>query len=293
MERVYKDKRYIALFVLPGFLLFVTVLFVPIIQSFITSFYQWNGLSKRVFIGLQNYMDLTTDDVFLSALKNNLIILIMSFAINLTAGMFFAYVISRKVKGSSIFRTFYFLPVVISAAVTGLLWKFVFDVNLGIFNNIFNSLGFKALANIDLLSDNRTALFMVSLVSIWQWLGYFIILFLAGISGIPEEMFESAKLDGAGELSMLRHIVIPMITPVLKICSVFICTGALKTFDIIYVMTGGGPAHATEVIATKLYTDAFQKMQFGYGSAISTIMLILSIGLTMGINRKSLSISGL
>jgi raffinose/stachyose/melibiose transport system permease protein len=293
MEKVYKDKRYIALFVLPGFILYITILFVPIIQSFITSFYQWDGLSQRVFIGFQNYVDLMTDDVFVLALKNNLIILIMSFSINLTIGVFFAYVISRKIKGSGLFRTFYFLPVVISAAVTGLLWKFILDVNIGIFNNIFSALGLQSLANIDLLSDNRTALIMVSLISIWQWLGYFIILLLAGISGIPDEMFESAKLDGAGEFSILCNIVLPMITPVLKICSVFICTGALKTFDIIYTMTGGGPAHATEVIATKLYTDAFQKMQFGYGSAISTIMLNLSIGITMGINRKSLSVSGL
>lgn len=291
MEKIYRSKRYIALFILPGLLLYVTILFIPIIQSIFLSFYKWDGMSQGLFIGFKNYINLMHDNIFLLALKNNFIILIMSFVVNLTVPVFFAYVISRSVKGSKIFRTLFFLPVVISSAVVGLLWGFVFDVRIGIVHGILGALGLNSLAQFDLLGNTNTVIYVVGLVAIWQWLGYFMILFLAGINGVPEEMYESAKLDGAGEFVIFRKIVLPMITPIIKVSCIFICTGALKTFDIIYVMTGGGPIHASEVIATNLFDDAFHQMLFGYSCAISTVMLIISIGLTLIINRKSMLVS--
>lgn len=282
----YSNKKYIALFVLPAFLIFVTVMFLPILQSVNISFYRWNGLGKKAFIGFENYKLLFQDETFLLSMINTTVLVTLSLILSISFGLFVAYILSKGIKGSNLFRTAFFIPAVISSVVIGLLWGFIYKVDFGLINSLLKIVGLDVLTR-DWLGDRATVMVAISIAIIWQYLGYYIMLLLAGMNGISEEIFEAAKIDGASQTNIFFSIVIPLVKPIIRICVVFIVTGGLKCFDEVFVMSGGGPAHASEVISTIIYREAFLNLKFGYASSISTVLLVLSFGITGIINKKS------
>jgi raffinose/stachyose/melibiose transport system permease protein len=191
-----------------------------------------------------------------------------------------AFVLSKKKRFNKFFRNAYFIPVVISAAAVGLLWKFIYHPNMGILNALLRTIGLDSLTE-NWLAEPGFALYAVIISVSWQWFGYHMVIFLTGLTSIPESIFESAEIDGAIGFKKIRYIVMPLLKPFLKISMVLIVTSSIKAFDNIYVLTGGGPAQASTVLALQMYERAFTQMKYGYGSAISVVLLVLNILLTL------------
>lgn len=284
MNVILQNKKTIVLFLLPALLLYTGVVIFSIIEAAYYSFFSWNALSPKVFIGFDNYIRmLTKDGLFVSSLLNILFILAFSVIFQQLAGFVWAVLLSGKVRGKAAFRNIFFAPAVISSVAIGLMWTFIFHPNIGLINTLLEAVGLESWTRM-WLQDKHTALWAVSFVTSWQYAGYSMILFLAAIQNIPSSIFESAKIDGAGSWTIIRRITLPLIKPMIKVNTILICIGSLKFFDLVYAMTGGGPAHRTEVLASYIYTRSFQNFEYGYGNAMSIVLLLVCIGFTVAAN---------
>lgn len=284
MNVILQNKKTIVLFLLPALLLYTGIVIFSIVEAFYYSFFSWNALSPKVFIGFDNYIRmLTKDGLFVSSLLNILFILAFSVVFQQLAGFVWAVLLSGKVRGKAAFRNIFFAPAVISSVAIGLMWTFIFHPNIGLINTLLEAVGLESWTRL-WLQDKHTALWAVSFVTSWQYAGYSMILFLAAIQNIPSSIFESAKIDGAGSWTIIRRITLPLIKPMIKVNTILICIGSLKFFDLVYAMTGGGPAHRTEVLASYIYTRSFQNFEYGYGNAMSIVLLLVCIGFTLAAN---------
>jgi len=271
----------IFLFITPAIVIYALVIPYPIIKSIIYSFYKWDIVGSLKFTGLRNFNRLFTQDYFFyTALNNTFIFTIGSIILQIPLAFILAFVLSKKKRFNKFFRNAYFIPVVISAAAVGLLWKFIYHPNMGILNALLRTIGLDSLTE-NWLAEPGFALYAVIISVSWQWFGYHMVIFLTGLTSIPESIFESAEIDGAIGFKKIRYIVMPLLKPFLKISMVLIVTSSIKAFDNIYVLTGGGPAQASTVLALQMYERAFTQMKYGYGSAISVVLLVLNILLTL------------
>lgn len=274
MDKMLGRKRYIAVFVLPALLIFLGFTIAPLITSGVYSLFEYDGIGKMSFIGIQNYIEaLTADAYFLGAVKNSWILAAASVFIQLPLALLLALVLAKGVKGEVFFRTIYFVPVVISSMVIGQLWMKIFHSEYGLLN-IFLSLFTNEKVEFSWLTNPSTAFLCAVVPSVWQYIGYHMLIFYAGIKSISQDYYEAAKIDGANNIQAAFKITIPLLAPVLKTCMIFALTGSLKAFDLIYVMTGGGPNHVSEVPATLMYTNLFRKGLYGYGSAQAFFIVI-------------------
>jgi len=283
MMEKYFSKRSIFLvllvFLIPLTLAYVLFRFYPLVSIVYYSLFRWDGVSTPVFIGFKNYIELLGDNVFWSALKNNFLLAIASIAIEIPLGLILAYLlIIEPVKGKSFFRVTYFTPMLMPSAAIGLLFTLLYDPTYGPINRFLRSVGLSFFAR-EWLADPTIALWSVILVIIWQWVGWYFILNLAAISSIPSEIFESAFIDGASRWTILKEIVIPMIKSELLMQITLALTGSLMYFDLVWIMTQGGPIHATELVSTWLYKQAFVYSRFGYASAIATVTTIITLAI--------------
>jgi raffinose/stachyose/melibiose transport system permease protein len=276
-----RNKMLIFLFITPAIVIYALVIPYPIIKSIIYSFYKWDIVGSLKFTGLRNFNRLFTQDYFFyTALNNTFIFTIGSIILQIPLAFILAFVLSKKKRFNKFFRNAYFIPVVISAADVGLLWKFIYHPNMGILNALLRTIGLDSLTE-NWLAEPGFALYAVIISVSWQWFGYHMVIFLTGLTSIPESIFESAEIDGAIGFKKIRYIVMPLLKPFLKISMVLIVTSSIKAFDNIYVLTGGGPAQASTVLALQMYERAFTQMKYGYGSAISVVLLVLNILLTL------------
>ena len=243
-----------------------------------------NLLTPGKFVGLKNYARLLKDTTFLRALRNNIFLVIGSLAAHMGLGLFFANAIFQKVKGSKFFQSVFFLPSVICGVAVGLIWTFVYHGNYGQLNAFLKLIGQGDLQQV-WLSNKNLALICIIVVVMWQWVGYHVVIQLAAMRNIPQELYEAAQLDGASEWQQFKNITVPLIRPILKVDAVLIITGALKYYDLVAVMTNGGPNHATEVMSTYMYYEAFNVLKFGYSSAIGVVLLILCMSAVMLTNK--------
>lgn len=274
MDRILGKKRYIAVFILPTLLIFLGFVVVPLITTGIYSLFDYDGIGKMDFLGLGNYIKLFTEDrYFPNALKNSFILAGASIFIQLPISFVLALILSRGVKGEKFFRTVYFIPVVISSMVIGQLWMRIFRSDYGLLNIIIRALGPKDF-EYSWLSEPKTAFLATVVPAVWQYIGYHMLIFYAGIKSISPDYYEAAQIDGASKLMTTFKITIPLLAPVIKTCLVFSLTGSLRSFDLIYVMTGGGPNHASEVPATLMYNNLFRKSLYGYGSAQAFFIVV-------------------
>lgn len=276
MNRLYKNKLAIVLFLLPALILFIGIIIVPIVMSAYYSLQDWNGFTQMKFIGFNNYIELFTNKAvnFPQALLNAIFFAVVSVGIQLPFSLFIALLLARGRRGSRFFLSVYFIPVIMSTVVIGQLWLKIYNPDYGILNVALNSLGLESWTRI-WLGDRTTALVSTFIPILWQYTGYHMLLMYASIKSVPLEIQEAALIDGASEWQINRKIIIPLIKPVLKVCAIISVTGSLKVFDLIYILTNGGPAHATEVPSTLLVQMLFLQNRYGFGSAIAILLIFL------------------
>lgn len=277
MEKVLSNKKVILLFILPALVLYCLIIPFPVISSIYYGFTKWNVVGNMSFIGLQNYIRLLSEDVlFLNNIKNTFVFLIASIILQQPAAFFFSIMLTKGIRVEKLFRNIYFMPVVFSGVSVSLMWYFIYHPEIGIINNIIRLFGNEGF-NFAWLGEEKTALLAVTIALAWQYIGYHMTIYISGISGISNEIFEAARIDGANEWQVIKNIIYPMLMPVIQVSMVLITTSSLKAFDYIFIMTYGGPDHASEVIAFHMYNKAFVQLDYGYGSAISTVLLVLCI----------------
>ena len=282
MKRIYSHKFYIVLFLLPALILFCGVLIAPIAMSAYYSFFNWNGIGAKTFIGLANYKELFTSNAigFMKALRNSLLLAALSVFLQLPLALGLALLLGKKIKGERVFLSVYFMPVLISTVVIGQLWLKIYNPDYGILNVLLRAVGLGKWAKI-WLGDTKTALGAVFIPTLWQYVGYHMLLLYAGVKSVPVELREAAMLDGATDAQINRFVVLPYIKPIIRISVIFAITGSLKSFDLIYVLTNGGPLHSTEVPSTLMINMLFLRNRYGMGSTIAVLLIILCFGFAL------------
>ena len=285
MKKLYSNKLHIFIFLLPALILFCGILIAPIVMSTYYSFFDWNGIGAKTFIGFANYHDLFTSNAigFIKALRNSLLLAALSVGLQLPLALGLALALGRGIKGERAFLSIYFMPVLISTVVIGQLWLKIYNPDYGILNVLLRSLGLDNLAQI-WLGKKETALGAVFVPTLWQYVGYHMLLLYAGVKSVPQELREAAMLDGASDHQVNRYIVLPYIKPIIRISVIFAITGSLKSFDLIYVLTNGGPFHSTEVPSTLMINMLFLRNRYGMGSAIAVVLILLCFGFALLIN---------
>lgn len=274
MEKMLGKKRHIAVFVLPALILFIAFSIIPLITSGIYSLFEYDGIGTMKFIGFNNYIRMFTGDrYFPQAVLNSMILVGASLLIQLPISLGLAMLLAKGVKGEKYFRTIYFLPVVISSMVIGQLWIKIFHSEYGLLNMLISTFTGQA-SEYSWLSNPDTAFLSTVVPAVWQYIGYHMLIFYAGIKSISPDYYEAAMIDGANRWQTNIKITIPLLAPVIKTCSIFAITGSLRAFDLIYVMTGGGPNHASDVPATLMYNNLFRRSLYGYGSAQAFFIVV-------------------
>lgn len=283
----YRTRRKLNayLFVIPAYIFFVALIAIPFFRALGISMTEWAGYDTPRFIGLRNFENLFQDRIFWLALRHTFAFTVATTLLQTILPLLIAVLINAGWRGSTFFRTALFIPVIISFVVSGLLWRMIYDANFGVLNGILTSIGLGHLARA-WLALPETAMPAIIFVSLWQSLGFYMLIFFAGLQSIPLELYESAGLDGANGWQKLRHITVPMLWPVTSVVVVINIIGGIKVFDIIYVMTQGGPNRATEVLGTYLYVTAFGASgggspSMGYAAAIGVVILLLAMAGTI------------
>ena len=282
MQRMYSKKVYILLFLLPALILFCGVLIAPIGASAYFSLFDWNGFGAKVFVGFNNYKELFTSNAigFMKALRNSLLLAALSVFLQLPLALGLALTLGKKIKGERLFLSVYFMPVLISTVVIGQLWLKIYNPDYGLLNVFLRAIGLESWAKI-WLGTKETALGSVFVPTLWQYVGYHMLLLYAGVKSVPPELREAAMLDGATDAQVNRYIVLPYIKPIIRISVIFAVTGSLKSFDLIYVLTNGGPMHATEVPSTLMINMLFLRNRYGMGSTIAVMLIVLCFGFAL------------
>ena len=279
------------LFVLPIALFFAVFVAFPFLRSFYLSLTEWSGFTSPRFIGLRNFQSLADDPVFWKALQTTLIYTAATTILQTTLPMLLAVFVNVGWRGGVVFRTLLFIPVIVSFVVTALLWQLIYDPNFGTLNQVLRAVGLDALAH-PWLADPTTVVPAIMLVSLWQSLGFYMLIFLAGLQGIDPNLYEAARIDGAGARQEFLKITVPMLRTVTAVVVLLNLINGFNTFDVIYVMTGGGPNRASEVLGTYLYKLAFgtesgATPSFGYATAISMVVFALCVVAAVGQLRMS------
>ncbi len=272
-----------AVFLSPVLLILLVFIIYPIVSTFQTSLFDWNGIAtNKAYIGLQNWRDLLNNFSFWSAFKNNVILMVCSILIQIPIAIALATFLDAGGRRTNIFKIVWFLPLLMSSVAIGFLFSYALATNDGIISSISVLLGG---GKVDLLGRAPQALFAVIGVIAWQFIPFYMVYFLAGYSNISTDVYEATVIDGATRAQYFRHVAIPMLLPVIRTACVLSLIGSLKYFDLIYVMTGGGPGTATELMATYMYKLSFQHFQMGYGSTAAAGMFILVTSIALIIQR--------
>lgn len=276
MNKVRKNKVAILIFMLPATILFTAIIILPIFMSAYYSLLEWNGFTEGTFVGFQNYIELFTNPSvgFGKTMANAFIFAGLSVFIQLPLALLLALTIGKGIKGERFFMAVFFIPVLLSTTVIGQLWSKIYNPQYGIVNTFLRAVGLEQWCR-TWLGDKNTALFACFIPMLWQYVGYHMLLMYAGIKSLPQDVKEAAMIDGASQWQMNWHVIIPMIKPVIRMCVIFAVTGSLKAFDLIYVLTNGGPSHASEVPSTQMISMIFTRGRYGFGSSIAMFIIFL------------------
>jgi raffinose/stachyose/melibiose transport system permease protein len=281
MTSKIKQGLVIGGFLAPALLIYGIFVLYSIVMTFYYSLFDWSGIDNSFeFIGLQNYIELLRDEVFWASLKNNSLLVFSSLLTQLPLGLIMALLLFSPIKGMRFFRSVYFMPFLMSTVAIGILFTFMYDGNFGIVNRILGLLGLESLQRA-WLGDEDTAIWAVIATICWQYAPFYMVLFRAAIVGIPEELYEAAMIDGANSRQRFFKITLPLLMPTIVTSSILSIIGSLKYFDLIYVMTGGGPNNSTELMATYMYEETFTNFNMGYGSSISFSMFLIAFVITV------------
>ena len=267
----------------PALILFMIFIAYPLANTLISSFYDYGITSRnRTFIGLGNFLKLFGDEVFWLSLRNNLIVLLGSVVFQIGIGLVLAAVFNRGISRgwSTLARTIVFAPMVMSSVAVGLLWQVVFNPSIGALDSVLNALKLPT-PILGWLGDPNLAIGCILFVACWQYTGFMMVILLAGMQAVPTELYEAATLDGANEVQSFFYITIPAIRNVMIAALLITMIGSFKAFDLVYVLTLGGPAHASEVLGTYLYKNAFNLNRMGYASSIAVVLLMFTVTLSI------------
>lgn len=290
MTREKRRKLIGLLFVLPGLISYFAWTLYPIFKSFIMSLFEWNinPAIPNKFIGLANYFELFQDPKFYTALKNTVLYTVVTVPGQMILGFLVAILLNRKMKGQTLFRLLYYLPVVTSWVIVSILFQYLFAARGGLVNFLLKDILHIIPKNIAWLSNPKTAMIPIYTLGIWKGIGWSMLIFLAGLQGIPKEIYEAASLDGANSWKKSIKITIPLMVPTIVFELVMLTIGGFNVFLSVYVMTGGGPMGSTEVLSSYMFKEAFDYFHFGYGAAISVIFFLIVFTISQ-LQRKLLS----
>lgn len=278
IKKKYNIPGY--LFILPSILFFVFYILYPIVFVGWSSVYDWSTLKNMTFVGVENYTKIFRDKVFWTTMKNSLYWIITTVPIQAALGFFLAYIVEERLrKGKGIFRTVFFLPVATSVAVVAIVWGKMLQPYQGIITHYLSEIGLKGQMNI--LGMPKSAIFGCIIANIWEWTGWSMIMYVAGMSQIPDDMKEAAKIDGATRWKEIRYIYFPSLASTHKSLLMLGIIGSLQTFGLIYTMTGGGPNHASEMPGTYIFQMGFTNQKMGYASALSMVTLLFALIMTV------------
>ena len=263
---------------LPAFILYSFVFIYPMISVFHMSFFSWNGIpsSPMEYVGLKNFISLFSSAKFGLAIRNVFIFIASGFLLILPVSFFLANVIQSKMHGRRFLKTSYFMPQVISRTAIALMWYFLLYPEGGPIDSLLNMLGITGV-NVNFLGNKTYAIYAITVINAWTYAGFNMLIFSAGLTAVPEELYEAAKVDGVNSFQKMWHITIPMLRSSFQLFSLNCVVGSITTFEMVYVTTGGGPGSASEVFGTLLYKNAFTYNNYGYSNAIGTFLIISSI----------------
>lgn len=270
---------------LPAFAIFVTLILYPTAQTVYLSLTSWDGISKhKTFVGLANYREVFRDPVALTALRHNVIWIVLGTLAPLAIGLLLAILVFSTKRFAKTFTAIFFIPQVIPPVVVGLLFEWIYDPNYGLLDRLLTDVGLRHFAKA-WLSDPRLAVYAVVGAAVWVDMAFAFVVYLAGLQNVDSSLVEAALVDGANSLQRVRHILVPQLSSVTTLISVVLLIRAFDSFDLTWIMTQGGPAHGTELVATYAYDRTFNADQVGYGAALSTLITVVMLVVSLGVVR--------
>ena len=282
--RITAKWATIILFVLPALLLYVVFVLFPIVQAALYSLFKWNGLEPLTnFIGLQNYITAFANATFRTAVSNNVLIIVLSLVIQIPFSLALAVLLNRRFPGRAVFRLLFFLPYVLSEAITGIVFSRMLQPG-ALVDSTLVQVGLGGLVQ-DWLGDSTIVMVTLFVIVSWKYFGFHMILLMAGLQGIPHEITEAALIDGAGPWQAFRRVTLPLLGPTLRVSVFLSMIGALQLFDMVWVMTGGGPLNASNTMAIAMFKAGFRSTQMGYGSALAVIIFLFGLVLALAYQR--------
>ena len=274
---VIRNKKAFFAFLLPGLLFYIFTVFYPIVESIRLSFMEWGGIGDKVFVGLDNYVKMFHDPVFYTAFINNLIYLLIVVGMQLSIGLFFAILLTYMTKYVTLVKTLYYVPCIITTVAITQLFRSMYSVEpMGLLTQFLEAVGLGGMVT-SWLADVGTVLAAVSIPEGWRFTGMYMVIFYAALVSLDPSVYEAAKVDGASEMQILFKIKLPLIKDIILLTLTMCLTGALRGFDIPFLLTSGGPGNASELMSTYMYKKAFSSNQYGYGSALAVFIIIESI----------------
>jgi raffinose/stachyose/melibiose transport system permease protein len=272
-----RDRLTAWAFLLPALLVYAAFVLWPIVQSVRFSLLRWNVVGETTFCGWDNYVWLLHDAVFWRALWHNLLLAAVSLAVQLPIAVGLAVLLSHVGRGRGLFRTAFFAPMVMPTVAIGLLWRFIYQPEVGPLAHLLGDASFD-------LGNVRTALPAIMIAICWRHIGFHTVLMMAGVEAIPDQQYEAARVDGAGEWRVFWHVTLPQLRPVIAVSALLSIIGSLRYFDLVKVMTNGGPAHASELVATYVFKTGIDSAQMGRGSALAVALLVVAFTVTLGVS---------
>jgi multiple sugar transport system permease protein len=281
---IYNNYFWVAIFLLPNFLGFLIFILLPVLASFGLSFTKWDLLGEINFVGLANYQNLISDSTFWKVLWNTIYYTLGTVPLGIIISLMLAIILNKKIKGVKIFRAVYFLPVISSTVAVAMVWQWIYNPQFGLLNYILSLFN---ITGPSWLTSTTWAMPAVIITSIWKGLGFNMLLFLAGLQGIPNTYYEAAEIDGAGSWAKFSKITLPLLSPTMFFVIIMSIINSFQVFDQIYIMTGGGPARSTSVLVHYLYQNAFEYFRMGQASAIAYVLFFLVFIVTLVQLRNS------
>lgn len=270
-------RNWAAIFLSLPLFFYISIIVIPLLSSFYYSFTDWNGFNKEYnFIGLDNFAKITTDPLFSNATKNTIIWMLAAIIIPSVGGLFIALILNEGIRGANVYKSLFYLPICLSLVVVGQVWIWVYQPDWGLLNIALDAVHLGQL-KLAWLADPDTALFAVIFAWSWQQMGLAMVIFLAGLTSVPTELTEAAQIDGASYFQSLWNVVIPLLRPATVVVVALAVINSLKSFDIVYIMTSGGPFHKSDTLAMLMYLESFKSYYMGYGSAIAVVLFLIAL----------------
>ena len=261
-------------FLLPAAVIYLSVIVAPVCYSFFISLFKWNGIGEKQFVGLSNSINLFKGDkIFHTAIINNLIWIVLTIFVTMTIALLFAVILSKQFRGRTFFRGFFYFPCVIAPIAVAIIWRWIYNPNIGFINEFFKALGINFTQG--WISDPNVSLYAVFAAALWQAIGQPMILFLAGLQAISPDVLEAATIDGANGIEQFFLIKVPLLKDTFVIVIATLIVAAMKVYDVVQGLTGGGPNNATQMLSTYMYSQVFQYNNVGYGTAVACIMVLM------------------